>query len=173
MSVWLVRHTRVNVAAGRCYGRADVPLAATYEVEAAQVREQLGFVPEEVWSSPAGRCRRLAESWRLDVRCDERLQELNFGDWEGRNWESFWTAESEAWALDPWTKRPPGGESGEQLEARVAAVREAVKAEGWKRRVVVVTHAGVIRVWRRMEEGLSRSESLGLVVPFGSCWNVG
>lgn len=41
MEVWLVRHTSVDVPAGTCYGRSDVPLRDSFEVEAAAVRENL------------------------------------------------------------------------------------------------------------------------------------
>ena len=35
MEVILVRHTSVDVPKGTCYGQTDVPVAATFEVEAA------------------------------------------------------------------------------------------------------------------------------------------
>ena len=41
MKIYLVRHTRVDMPAGICYGNSDVALAETFEEEARKVREQL------------------------------------------------------------------------------------------------------------------------------------
>lgn len=154
MNACLIRHTRVIVPAGLCYGRSDVPLAETFAEDAEAVRRALPWTPGEIWTSPARRCvelaRRLAEG-RIAVRTDGRLRELHFGDWEGRRWEEFRGEESESWARDPWAMRPPGGETGGEMWARVAAVRTDVLAA--RTRVAVVTHAGVIRLWRGLAAG--------------------
>lgn len=155
MKAVLVRHTRLVDVSGLCYGRADVALADTFADEARALMDALPWKPRAVWSSPAARCRALAEvlAQGAPVRWDTRLQELDFGDWEGRRWETFWGPESEAWALDPWTLRPPGGETALELWARVAAVREEVQAFSDDARVLIVTHGGVIRMWNRLAAG--------------------
>jgi alpha-ribazole phosphatase len=154
MNAALIRHTRVAGMGGRCYGRWEAPLAATFAAEAAAVRRRLPWVPLIVWTSPAERCRRLATrlAGGAPVRVDERLRELDFGVWEGRRWTEFRGPDSEAWALDPWRLRPPGGESGEEFLIRVAAVR----GEWLERplpRLAIVTHAGVVRLWRALATG--------------------
>jgi alpha-ribazole phosphatase len=156
MTAFLVRHTRVAAeTAGFCYGRSDVPLASSFEDEARALRALLPDAPAVVWSSPARRCAVLAErlAGAAEVRVDARLAELNFGAWEGRRWESFRGAESEAWALDPWGLRPPGGESGLEFWARVAEAREQVLRESGEGLAVIVTHAGVIRTWLALAAG--------------------
>ena len=62
MDVFLVRHTRVAVAPGMCYGRLDVPLADSFEEELNGLRPLL---PEfdRIYSIPSLRCRRLAETF--------------------------------------------------------------------------------------------------------------
>jgi alpha-ribazole phosphatase len=173
MSLYLIRHPPVQIDPGICYGRLEVPLAPSFEAEAAAVRTRLAAVPlTEIWSSPSLRCRRLAELLGKRVRLDERLREMDFGAWEGRTWNSFHDAVGEAWAQDPWTRRPPQGESGEELEARVAQVRALIRARAGDRCVAVVTHAGVMRVWRRLAERASRDASLGWHLPCGSVWRV-
>ncbi len=156
MKAVLVRHTRLaGDVSGLCYGRAEVALAETFAEEASALRTVLRWPPREVWTSPSTRCRVLADALAggASVRADERLQELNFGAWEGRRWETFRSPESEAWALDPWTLRPPDGETGLEMWARVAAARAEIDALSADARVVVVTHAGVIRMWRRLAAG--------------------
>lgn len=172
----LVRHTRLAGGAGLCYGHAEMPLAETFADEAAAVRARLGDrAPAEVWSSPSGRCLRLAEALSAAApRTDERLRELCFGAWEGRAWESFRGPESEAWALDPWRLAPPGGESGEMLWRRVGEMRRLLRERraGLGGPLVVVTHAGVIRAWLAMERGLDWRQSLEVPVPFGEVLRV-
>ncbi len=170
MPIGLIRHTRLAGAPGLCYGRSEVPLAASFDAEVAAVRAQLPWSPEVVWTSPAARCRRLAERLGGTLREDARLQELHFGAWEGRVWESFRGPESEAWALNPWALRPPGGETGEELWRRVADFRAELARGRAAQRVVVVTHAGVIRAWRTQAEGRTWADSLTLPVEFGALY---
>lgn len=169
MSIVLIRHTRV-LAAGLCYGWCDVPLAETFAAEAAAVRTALPWMPDEVWTSPAARCRALADT--LGVACvtaEPRLRELHMGAWEGRRWEEFRGPESEAWALDPWRLRAPGGETAEEFWVRVAQVRTELRLRaGEGKRLAVVTHGGVIRAWRGIAEGRSLEQMMREPVGFGS-----
>ena len=172
-AIYLLRHTRLAGAEGLCYGGTDVPLAASFADELAVIRAGLaGLRFGAVWSSPAARCLSLVGALTEpgEFRTDTRLQELDFGAWENRKWDSFRSPESEAWALDPWRLAPPGGESGAALWARVGAFRAElhgqVKAGGDP--VLVVTHAGVIRAWLGLERGLGWAEAMNLPVPHGS-----
>jgi alpha-ribazole phosphatase len=170
MAVILIRHTRLAGVAGLCYGRADVRLAETFAEEAAAVRASLPWIPGEVRTSPAARCRALAEMLGCEkIVLEPRAQELHMGAWEGRRWEEFRGFESEAWALDPWRLRPPGGESAGELWARVAELRGELLARR-DTRVAVVTHAGVIRAWRGIASGRGFEEMMREPAPFGSIW---
>lgn len=173
MNVVLIRHTRLADVAGLCYGWCDVALAESFLEEAALVRTKLPWRPDEVWTSPAARCRALAETLGAErVTIEPRVRELHMGEWEGRKWEAFRGPESEAWALDPWRLRPPGGESAEEFWARVAELRaELGRREAG--RIAVVTHAGVIRAWRGIEGQRSFDDMMREPVPFGSVHVVG
>ena len=84
MEIVLVRHTSVGVPKGTCYGWSNVPVAATFETEAAETKRRLGTEPfDAVYSSPLTRARKLAAycGWPSPVE-DDRLQERNMGDWE-------------------------------------------------------------------------------------------
>ncbi len=172
MNLVLIRHTRV-VAAGVCYGWCDVPLAETFEAEAATVRAALPWTPDETWTSPAARCLQLANTLGGPIVVEPRLRELHMGVWEGRRWEEFRGEESEAWALDPWRRRAPGGETAEEFWARVAQVRAELLARAKEKRIAVVTHGGVIRAWRGLAEGRSFEAMMREVVPFGSVTSAG
>lgn len=166
MTLLLVRHPRVAAPSGLCYGRTDVPLAATFTAELAMVRKRLRIAPPVVFTSPAGRCRRLAEALgAAEVRVDERLQELDFGDWENRRWDDLPRHKIDAWARDFVDRGPPGGESFRALAGRVDAFRR----EHGKGGAVVVTHAGVIRAWLCLACGTPLADAFHHRVAYGEC----
>ena len=79
MRVILVRHTRVDVPRGVCYGWSDVSCAATFEEEAACTRSRLeGIAFDKVYTSPLSRARRLADfcGWP-DAEADDALTTPN------------------------------------------------------------------------------------------------
>lgn len=162
MSLTLIRHTRVLASEGLCYGRTEVPLAPTFQAEADAVRCQLGAQPKIVYSSPAARCRSLAEVLGSDIRIDERLQELDFGNWENRRWNDLPRAELDAWAGNFVDVAPPRGESFRELTRRVESFRRDCAADN----SVVVTHAGVIRAWLCLARGWPLSAAFDVIVGF-------
>lgn len=177
MSVFLVRHTRVQVEPGVCYGRSDYPLASSFEDEAEALREQLPDAISEFWSSPAPRCISLGQRWAeleaRDLQVHPDLQELNFGAWEGKLWREFRGPESDAWAVDPWTRRPPGGESAEEMWLRVEQIRTRLLVRSTQSTdpLAVITHAGVIRFWRAMDLGRPpTSDVFDQPVGYGTVW---
>ncbi len=166
MALTLIRHTRVAVAPGLCYGRIDVPLADTFEAEAAQIEAQLARGPRRVFTSPSTRCRRLAEQLTEGVvHVDERLRELDFGVWENRRWDDLPRSEVDGWAARYVEVAPPGGESFHELAERVASFRREYDLKD----AVVVTHGGVIRAWLCQIEGRPLSEAFHRQVAHGEC----
>ena len=63
MEIILIRHTRVGIEKGTCYGWSDVPLADTFETEALATKRQLETFGtfDAVFSSPLSRARKLAD----------------------------------------------------------------------------------------------------------------
>jgi alpha-ribazole phosphatase len=171
--ILLIRHTRLAVAPGICYGQTDLPLAPTFAAEAADVLARMPWKPTEIWTSPAVRCVRLADAFGIpagSIRVDPRLLELDFGEWENRPWESFRSPRSEAWARDPLDVRPPGGETATELHLRVGKARAEILARAGAEenpRIAVITHAGVIRSWRAHASGRGLMEFFGEPVPYG------
>lgn len=154
-SVILMRHAPVIGAQGLCYGRLDLPAAEPPMLPR-------GMEGRPVWSSPAARCRALADRIAPgSVRLDPRLQELDFGRWEGRPWNRIERAESDPWAADPWRVAPPDGETFAALYARVAAAL-AEAPEG----CLLVTHAGPIRAARMILAGQSFEAAFAAPVPY-------
>ena len=146
VALTLIRHTRPAVNPGICYGRTDLALAHTFAEEAEAILAQLEPT-EALVSSPLNRCRALAEligsALHLQPAYDRRLQEMDFGTWEGRDWNDIPRTELDAWADDFLHARPHGGESVHAFVARVHEVLAELRKDGVSR--LVVTHAGVIK----------------------------
>lgn len=168
MAAVLIRHTRLEGNTGYCYGRHAFPLAASFPAEAQRVRTQLPWRPTNVWSSPADRCRRLAEilAEGAPLQLCPELAELDFGEWEGCRWDDLRGAAVDAWMADPWRARPPGGETAVDLLERVGRMRDtALRATG--ERLAIVTHAGVIRAWLSLSRGMTLDQAFSLPVGYG------
>jgi len=173
----LIRHTTPLVKPGTCYGRLDVPLAASQDADIAAVLARIAqkLPIEAVWTSPSARCRELALALTRATSAPlvevPRLQELDFGAWEGMRWDDIDRAVSDVWAEDYWNRAPPGGESYSALAGRVFEVIEEAVRIGMSR-LALVTHAGPIRavLGRCLDLPPDRHAELG--VAFGEVFEI-
>lgn len=173
-SVVLLRHTALSQATGICYGRSDLPLAATSAEDIAAVLAMLPAV-DRIVSSPATRCRKLAEAAqraqrgsRVTLTYDERWFELDFGRWEARPWDDVPRADLDAWAADTWNVAPGGGENAKALYARVASALDDLRKDGGAGRTLVVAHAGSLRAANVLLRGLGFEQHFSLQAAPGS-----
>ncbi|PYB71594.1 histidine phosphatase family protein [Pseudomonas sp. LB-090624] len=126
-------------------------------------------------SSPLQRCARFADELgaRLDVAVqrEPRLQELHFGDWEGRSAAQIMETQADAlgrfWA-DPYAFTPPNGEPVEAFSERVLAAVEGLRLQHAGKRVLLVTHGGVMRLLLARARGLPREHLLQVEVGHGA-----
>lgn len=174
MKIYLVRHTAVDVPAGIAYGQTDVPLRDTFAEEAEAVRQQLAQLSfDAVYTSPLSRCTRLADVCGYpDAICDERLLELNFGDWEMHTWDEV-TADpqSKAWFED-WINVPVrGGESFRQQYERVARFFDDLKQTD-HRQVCIFAHGGILTCARVYAGCYELKEAFNNVPPYGGVIDV-
>jgi len=152
----LLRHPPVSGGAGLCYGRLDLPLADP-EGDIPPILAALAPLRGGViWTSPLTRCRQVAEALAAEwggpspVQ-DPRLMEMNFGAWEGLPWADIPRAALDAWAADLAGFAPPGGESGAEITARVAALWADASTQG--KACVLVTHGGPLKILTALAEG--------------------
>jgi alpha-ribazole phosphatase len=152
--ILLCRHAEPEAwAKGRFCGALDVALSDAGRAQADALAA--GLSEEQVAAvitSPARRCVEtagpIAAAHGLEARSDAALSEIDFGDLDGRTFAEVETAFPdlyEQWLREPTTVRFPGGETYDELRARVAAALTAIRVEHTGRTVAVVTHAGVIR----------------------------
>lgn len=146
MEVILVRHTSVDVPKGTCYGWTDVPVRDTFEQEAAETLGNLRkhFPFDAAFTSPLTRARKLATFCGFpDAVCDDRLKEMNMGDWEMHLYDEIKDPHLKEWYDDYMNQSTTGGESFPQLYARVAQFLDELRQKDF-RRVVIFSHGGVL-----------------------------
>ena len=163
-----VRHAPVGVS-GICYGQSDVPVAVPPDEAATRVAEALGrWVPTAIWSSPLSRCHDVASllesQLSVPLRVTDELLEMSFGEWEWRPWEELMRLDGQrlqTW-MDNWREeRPPGGESAEDLLARVSGWWQALDRGSDQ---LLIAHSGVVRALRVIT-GSSWDDSMKEPVP--------
>jgi alpha-ribazole phosphatase len=149
MRIALIRHPALLIEPGVCYGRLDVAVAPT-------AKQQIGRIAADpalqgaihVWTSPAVRCRGLADAIAMTLAVpltvDPRLQELDFGDWEGQYWDAIPRPDLDRWAAAPLSFAPPGGESAAALAERIRDFHAGLHRD--QKDCVVVSHGGPLRV---------------------------
>jgi alpha-ribazole phosphatase len=146
VELYLIRHTTPDVAAGVCYGQAEIGLAASFAEEVVALKHKLaGLLPTACYSSPLRRCALLAAELVSTPQYDERLKELAFGAWEMQPWQDIPQAVLEQWGEDYVNVAPPGGETFGELHRRAAHFLQELFLRQHAGQVLVVTHAGVIR----------------------------
>jgi alpha-ribazole phosphatase len=146
MQIVLIRHTSVDVPAGMCYGQSDVPLRDSFPLEASLVKACLRpYEPfDAAFTSPLSRCSRLASyCGYADARRDDRLLEIDLGQWEGQNFAEIVDPRFEQWTADPYHVAATRGESFEDQLLRVSSFLEELSRTDFQR-VAVFCHGGVM-----------------------------
>ena len=104
-------------------------------------------------SSPMQRClvfsKQISKQLDIALTVDEQLQEMDFGDWDGRTYEWLWEntrkpSVGEFWQA-PWQHTSPNGESLSEFRSRVSQWWETELLTRHTTHNLVVTHAGVIK----------------------------
>ena len=159
-TIYYIRHgeTQWN-ADGRLQGVQDIPLNDLGRRQASHAgdiladlfardgrdKSSLAFV-----ASPLGRARSTMELVRgglklppKDFALDDRLREIGYGQWEGSTLAQMQLSEPGLFArrqAEKWTVSPPGGESYVEVQARVQAWYDQLRAD-----TVAVAHGGTAR----------------------------
>lgn len=105
------------------------------------------YQAELVVSSPYVRAREtarvIAEALDVPLAIEDSLHERLVGVHQGQSYDSIFTAPGYD-AKRPWTWQPQGGESFEEVKARVGAALDQLARLHPARDVVVVSHGGVM-----------------------------
>lgn len=174
--IYLCRHgqTAFN-REQRLQGQMESDLTPLGRAQASAMGDLLGDLiardppaPWRIVASPLRRARDTAgiigERLGLPVEFDDRLMELTVGDWEGRLRDVLAREHPEAFADRQWFFGAPGGETYDQVMARVSdwLAEQATEPE---RRLIVISHGIAGRLLRGAYASLLRGEVLELDVP--------
>ena len=170
MIITAIRHTSVGVPSGICYGITDVPQAATFQEETAQIEAELGNRQfDRIYSSPLKRCSQLASRLFPEkiIFPDDRLKELDFGDWEMQEWNTIFNSpEGKVWFEDYTRASCPNGESFAYLVTRVKSFLDELKAYE-NEPIAIFTHAGVIRALMCLLQQKTAEEAFNTPLKYG------
>jgi alpha-ribazole phosphatase len=171
---WLVRHAPVIGVNGRVYGQDDTEADTADE---AEFKHLAGLLPHDaVWLVSHLKRTHQTASAIIAARVTETvpaplitsdLAEQHFGDWQGLTYAElearrdgayhrFWHA--------PARERPPGGESFEDVVARVAGAMERITTAHAGRDIVAVVHGGTIRAALAVALGIEPERALGFAI---------
>lgn len=131
---------------GRHTGRSDIPLNEQGRAEARDAARTLdGWSIAQAYTSPLGRARETAELVEPEsgVVIDDDLAEWDYGVYEGRTTPEIREAEP-AWSV--WTNPMKGGESIDDVGARVDRFLGRVLAEVESGNAAVFAHGHVLAI---------------------------
>lgn len=147
----LIRHGE-PVGGSKYRGKIDDPLS---EKGWQQMRDAVAdHCPwQTIVSSPLSRCaafaEEVAERHKLPLSFDERFMEIGFGEWEGLTRQQISATDPEALQLfysDPIKHIPPGAETLLDFETRVVGAWNQLVKQHVGKHVLLVGHAGMMRM---------------------------
>ncbi len=155
MKLFLIRHGETPwTVAKRYQGTTDVPLSRKGIRQAKAIAQALGpYRPSRLYTSTLRRARETARrmACELGLRpvADGRLNEINFGEWEGAYYPRL--SNKAGAPFRKWREgklgKPPGGESIRSLSRRVGQFFREILRSHPEETVAVVSHGGPIKMF--------------------------
>lgn len=155
IELYLVRHGETDLNVQKVYyGWTDCCMNSRGYEQAKELADILGEVDFDVVISSS--LQRAVETATIisgfsadTIIKDDRLKELNFGDWEGvyylevqEKYREHW----EKWGRDWKNASPPSGESYRELRRRVEECLGELLERYDGKKVLVVSHQGCLRI---------------------------
>ncbi len=161
--IYFVRHGETILTPTRKFsgpGSLDPELMQEGFDQADLVAEEAVKLGADVLiASPLKRTRQTAEAIArttgLEIIFDESWYELSFGDWDGKSIEEVKAEDPDAYQawLNSTAYAPGGGESYDEASVRIEEALEKLVAEYPGKKVIVVTHNGVIKTAIKLAMG--------------------
>lgn len=172
--LFILRHgqTEWNLA-GKFQGRGDSPLTPMGRAQALRQREilgRLGNATLPVYSSPQARAvstARLVFGADAPIRLDDRLQEIDFGTWEGKSRDEIRSDIGVSFETEQWQFKSPGGEDLPALMRRARDFLTALTDPA-----IIVTHGTISMVLRGICMALTEAETLALPTEQGCVYHI-
>ncbi|WP_084787492.1 histidine phosphatase family protein [Anaerobacillus alkalidiazotrophicus] len=155
LDLLLIRHGVTDWNKQKRYlGHTDIGLLQSELETLDGLKKQIYGQPfSYVFSSDLRRCQETLDylNVKMSVIVDERLREINFGDWEGKTYDELkCDANYQEWLNDWEQSSPPNGEAWSEFTSRIdlfldELIKRVQKEQKNKFPIVMVTHGGVIR----------------------------
>ena len=147
MRLFFLRHTSLKVEIDVFYGQTDLDVSDNFEEEVILIKKKiLNFNIDtdsiKVYSSPLKRCIKLTNTLTENYIIDERIKEMNLGDWEMKKMTSIPEGEKLEWENNLLSFKIPNGESNEEFLKRLKSFLEDIFK--FNEDALIVCHAGSI-----------------------------
>ena len=147
MKLFFLRHTSLNVEIDVFYGQTDLDVSDRFEEEVKLIKKKIknfnidtNYI--KVYSSPLKRCIKLTNKLTKNYIVDERIKEMNLGDWEMKKMSSISKKEKLDWENNLLSFKIPNGESNNEFLKRLKSFLEDIFK--FNEDVLIVCHAGSI-----------------------------
>lgn len=164
ITICLLRHgeTAYNADGNKYCGRTDIPLTEKGIFQAERMNTLLeDFRFDQIFCSPLQRAKTTAEiasGTPEKVQVDERLIEVDFGQWEGKRSDDFIAEDPNSWYN--WLSDPERfeagrtGENAKQVIARLDSFYNELLDKYDDQTILVVGHNGVNRLFMAQQLGM-------------------
>ena len=147
MKLFFLRHTSLNVEIDVFYGQTDLDVSDRFEEEVKLIQKKIkNFNIDtksiKVYSSPLKRCIKLTNKLTENYIVDERIKEMNLGDWEMKKMSSISKKEKLDWENNLLSFKIPNGESNNEFLKRLKSFLEDIFK--LNEDALIVCHAGSI-----------------------------
>ena len=152
MKIYLIRHGQTDWnLEGKIQGRYDVSLNETGSKQAELLAMGMDKRPVvQIFSSRQKRALETAQAvgrrQHVDVTVIDGLEEVEFGEWEGKTWDEIsreYPEEFKVWCTEPAEIVPPGGESRPQIYRRIGnALKEILRRS--RGDIAIVSHGAAL-----------------------------
>ena len=120
-----------------------------------------------VYTSPLSRCVRLATYCGYpDAERDNRIMEMNFGDWEMKSFDEISDPRLKEWYADYINVPATNGESFAILYQRVASFLDELKEKNYEK-VAIFAHGGVLICAQLYAGAIKQEEAFSALTPYG------
>ena len=147
MKLFFLRHTSLNVEIDVFYGQTDLDVSDRFEEEVKLIKKKIknfniDTCSIKVYSSPLKRCIKLTNKLTKNYIVDERIKEMNLGDWEMKKMSSISKKEKLDWENNLLSFKIPNGESNNEFLKRLKSFLDDIFK--FNEDALIVCHAGSI-----------------------------
>ena len=147
MKLFFLRHTSLNVEIDVFYGQTDLDVSDRFEEEVKLIKKKIknfnidtNYI--KVYSSPLKRCIKLTNKLTENYIVDQRIKEMNLGDWEMKKMSSISKKDKLDWENNLLSFKIPNGESNNEFLKRLKSFLEDIFK--FNEDALIVCHAGSI-----------------------------